>query len=102
MCKERGKSRALAARAESHAFVTYAGPECDRNSVEKTYPKTGKEKGRKESCDPVTIKGWLREFKQDISHLSALSPYLQNVIPRTDGVLILTSSIKIPRMKQTK
>ena len=61
----------------------------------------GKRKVERNSVTQLA-KDVFRELNKDFGHLSALFPYLQNVILRTDWVLILTSLMKIPRMKQTK
>ena len=49
-----------------------------------------------------SAKDVFREFSKDSGHLSALFPHLQNIIFRTDWILLLSSLMNIPRMKQTK
>lgn len=99
--RKQGKSGALEARVESHASVTDTGPECDRNSWGKCSQSLGKRKAERSSVSQ-SAKDVFRELSKDSGHLSVLFPHLQNVILRIDWILILTSLMKIPRMKQTK
>ena len=99
--RKQGKSGALAAIVESHASVIDTGPECDRNSWGKCSQSLGKRKAERSSVSQ-SAKDVFREFSKDSGHLSALFPHLQNIIFRTDWILLLSSLKKIPRMKQTK
>lgn len=82
------KSGALAVRVESHASVIDTGPECDRNSWRKCSQSLGKRKAERSSVSQ-SAKDVFRELSKDSGHLSALFPHLQNVILRTDWILIL-------------
>lgn len=77
----------------AHSVIGIQWHKCSQN--------LGKRKVERNSVTQLA-KDVFRELNKDFGHLSALFPYLQNVILKTDWVLILTSLMKIPRMKQTK
>lgn len=87
MYKERKKPGASVARVEDHGSITDAGPEYDRRkcSQGKREGKKGKKKIERKVVTHRLLKACSENSGKTFAiYLSALFPYLQNVVLRTD------------------